>query len=223
MQWIADFSSLGIDESKVILFILLVASISIHEWAHAFAADKIGDPLPRKEGRVTLDPRAHIDPVGTLLLPFIMIFLSPGFAILGWGKPVRISLPNPSTRKRDDLLITLAGPLSNFSLALLTVLLFATLARFVFLSESLLNLMLQMITVNTILFLFNLLPIPPLDGSHVLKNLSNMKEEAFLNISKYGILLILLLVNLSSFQRLMSWAIESLTYFFLHIFSQLNT
>ncbi|MBC60971.1 MAG: site-2 protease family protein [Zetaproteobacteria bacterium] len=221
MQLIADFSSLGIDESKVILFILLVVSVSIHEWAHAFAADKIGDPMPRKEGRVTLDPRAHIDPVGTLLLPFIMIFLSPGFAILGWGKPVRISLPNPNTRKRDNLLITLAGPLSNFSLALLTVLLFATLAQFVFLSESLLNLMLQMITVNTILFLFNLLPIPPLDGSHVLKNLSNMKKEAFLNISKYGILLILLLVNLSSFQRLMSWAIESLTYFFLHIFSQL--
>ena len=83
--------------------------------------------------------------------------------------------------------------------------------------------MLQMITVNTILFLFNLLPIPPLDSSHVLKNLSNMKEETFLKISKYGILLILLLVNLSSFQRLMSWAIESLTYFFLHIFSQLIT
>ena len=83
MLWIADFSSLGIDESKVILFILLVVSVSIHEWAHAFAADKIGDPLPRKEGRVTLDPRAHIDPIGTLLLPFIMIFLIPGFAILG--------------------------------------------------------------------------------------------------------------------------------------------
>ena len=67
----------------MILFILLVVSVSIHEWAHAFAADKIGDPLQRKEERVTLDPRAHIDPIGTLLLPFIMIFLSPGFAILG--------------------------------------------------------------------------------------------------------------------------------------------
>ena len=127
-------SLLGIDESKVILFILLVASASIHERAHAFAADKIGDPLPRKEGRVALDPRAHIDPIGTLLLPFIMIFLSPGFAILGWGKTVRISLPNPNKRKRDDLMITLAGPLSNFSLALLTILLFATLAQFAFLS-----------------------------------------------------------------------------------------
>ena len=158
-----------------------------------------------------------------LLLGFTMIFMSSDFAILERGKPVRISLSNPSTRKRNDLLIILAGPLSNFSLALLTILLFASLAQFVFLSESLLNLMLEMITVNTILFLFNLLPIPPLDCSHVLKNLSNLKEEAFLNISKYGILLILLLVNLSSFQRLKSWAIESLTYFFLHIFSQLIT
>ena len=83
MQWIADFSLLGIDESKIILFILLVVSVSIHEWAHAFAPDKIGDPLPRKEWCETLYPRAHFDPIGTLLLPFIMILLNPGFAILG--------------------------------------------------------------------------------------------------------------------------------------------
>ncbi len=143
----------------------------------------------------------------------IMIFLSASFAILGWGRLVQISLPNPNTRKIDYLLIYQAGPLSNLCLELLTVLLFATLAQFVFLSESLLNLMLQMITVNTILFLFNLLPIPHLNDSHVIKNLSNMKKETFLKISKYVILLILLLVSLSSFQRVISWAIESLTYF----------
>ena len=105
------------EEEKVILFILLLSSISIHEWAHAWVADKLGDPLPRQQGRVTLDPRSHIDPIGTLLIPFIMIFASPGFAIIGWGKPVQISLPNRETKKRDDILITLAGPLSNLSIA----------------------------------------------------------------------------------------------------------
>ena len=104
-------------EMKIILFLVLLASISIHEWAHAFAADKLGDPLPRSEGRVTLDPRAHIDPIGTILIPLVMIFISPGISIIGWGKPVQISLPNRETKKRDDILITLAGPLSNLSIA----------------------------------------------------------------------------------------------------------
>ena len=78
------------EEQKIILFLLLVVCITIHEWAHAWVADKLGDPLPRQQGRVTLDPRSHIDPIGTLLIPLIMIFASPGFAIIGWGKPVQI-------------------------------------------------------------------------------------------------------------------------------------
>ena len=81
------------NEQNIILFLVLLASLSVHEWAHAITADKLGDPLPRAEGRVTLDPRSHIDLIGTILLPLIMIFASPGFAIFGWGKPVRISLP----------------------------------------------------------------------------------------------------------------------------------
>ena len=113
------------NEEKIILFLVLLASLSVHEWAHAITADKLGDPLPRSEGRVTLDPRAHIDPIGTILLPLIMIFASPGFAIFGWGKPVRISLPNPKTRKRDDVLITIAGPLSNLLIALIATLFFS--------------------------------------------------------------------------------------------------
>ena len=79
---------------KLILFFVLVASLSVHEWAHAITADKLGDPLPRAEGRVTLNPIAHVDPIGTFLIPLTVLFLSPGFSVFGWGKPVRVSLPN---------------------------------------------------------------------------------------------------------------------------------
>ena len=146
-------------EQKIILFLILIASISIHEWAHAFAADKLGDPLPRAEGRVTLDPRAHIDPVGTILIPLIMIFLSPGFAIIGWGKPVRISLPNPKTRRRDDLLITIAGPLSNLLIAFAATLFFALVASFFPLNESTENLLYIIVIINCVLVVFSHLPV----------------------------------------------------------------
>ena len=147
-------------EQKVILFLVLLASISIHEWAHAFAADKLGDPLPRAEGRVTLDPRAHIDPVGTILIPLIMIFLSPGIAIIGWGKPVRISLPNPKTRKRDDLIITIAGPLSNLLIALGATVFFCRMGFDFATSQSAKELYMIIVFLNCLLFVFNLFQFP---------------------------------------------------------------
>lgn len=211
------------EEEKVILFILLLSSISIHEWAHAWVADKLGDPLPRQQGRVTLDPRSHIDPIGTLLIPFIMIFASPGFAIIGWGKPVQISLPNRETKKRDDILITLAGPLSNLSIAFICSLSFGLLNRIVPLGESALLLLYQIISLNAVLFLFNLLPVPPLDGSHILKNMVNMKDETFLKFSKYGFFILIILINIPFFQKWMGSGIEGLNSIFFGIFSLLQS
>jgi len=212
-----------LEEEKVILFILLLSSISIHEWAHAWVADKLGDPLPRQQGRVTLDPRSHIDPIGTLLIPFIMIFASPGFAIIGWGKPVQISLPNRETKKRDDILITLAGPLSNLSIAFICSLSFGLLNRLVPLGESALLLLYQIISLNAVLFLFNLLPVPPLDGSHILKNMVNMKDETFLKFSKYGFFTLIILINIPNFQKWMGFGIEGLNSIFFGIFSLLQS
>ena len=211
------------EEEKVILFILLLSSISIHEWAHAWVADKLGDPLPRQQGRVTLDPRSHIDPIGTLLIPFIMIFASPGFAIIGWGKPVQISLPNRETKKRDDILITLAGPLSNLSIAFICSLSFGLLNRLVPLGESALLLLYQIISLNAVLFLFNLLPVPPLDGSHILKNMVNMKDETLLKFSKYGFFILIILINIPFFQKWMGSGIEGLNSIFFGIFSLLQS
>ena len=211
------------EEQKIILFLLLVVCITIHEWAHAWVADKLGDPLPRQQGRVTLDPRSHIDPIGTLLIPLIMIFASPGFAIIGWGKPVQISLPNRETKKRDDILITIAGPLSNLSIAFICSLSFGLFYRFVPLGESALPLLYQIVSLNAVLFLFNLLPIPPLDGSHILKNMVNMKDETFLKFSKYGFFILIILINIPFFQKWMGSGIEGLNSIFFGIFSLLQS
>jgi len=211
------------EEQKIILFLLLVVCITIHEWAHAWVADKLGDPLPRQQGRVTLDPRSHIDPISTLLIPLIMIFASPGFAIIGWGKPVQISLPNRETKKRDDILITIAGPLSNLSIAFICSLSFGLFYRFVPLGESALLLLYQIVSLNAVLFLFNLLPIPPLDGSHILKNMVNMKDETFLKFSKYGFFILIILINISFFQKWMGSGIEGLNSIFFGIFSLLQS
>jgi Zn-dependent protease len=211
------------EEQKIILFLLLVVCITIHEWAHAWVADKLGDPLPRQQGRVTLDPRSHIDPIGTLLIPLIMIFASPGFAIIGWGKPVQISLPNRETKKRDDILITIAGPLSNLSIAFICSLSFGLFYRFVPLGESALLFLYQIVSLNAVLFLFNLLPIPPLDGSHILKNVVNMKDETFLKFSKYGFFILIILINIPFFQKWMGSGIEGLNSIFFGIFSLLQS
>ena len=211
------------EEQKIILFLLLVVCITIHEWAHAWVADKLGDPLPRQQGRVTLDPRSHIDPIGTLLIPLVMIFASPGFAIIGWGKPVQISLPYRETKKRDDILITIAGPLSNLSIAFICSLSFGLFYRFVPLGESALLLLYQIVSLNAVLFLFNLLPIPPLDGSHILKNMVNMKDETFLKFSKYGFFILIILINIPFFQKWMGSGIEGLNSIFFGIFSLLQS
>ena len=209
-------------EEKIILFVVLLGSLSVHEWAHAITADKLGDPLPRAEGRVTLDPRAHIDPIGTILLPLIMIFASPGFAIFGWGKPVRISLPNPKTRKRDDILITIAGPLSNLIIALLATLFFSIwVTAGLPLSDSGINLYQTIVVLNCVLFVFNLMPIPPLDGSHILKHAINMKDETYFNLSRYGFIILLVLINLPPFQIFMGSMIQFSSSVFFGLFKLL--
>lgn len=211
------------EEQKVILFVLLIASISVHEWAHAWVADKLGDPLPRMQGRVTLDPRSHIDPIGTLLLPLIMIFASPGFSIIGWGKPVQVSLPNQTTKKRDDLLITVAGPLSNLGIAIICSVGFGVVHRYASLGEPFLILFFQVVTLNGMLFLFNLIPVPPLDGSHILKHVVGMSDESFLKFSKYGFFILIVLINIPVFQTFMAQGIDILNSFFVGIFSQLQS
>lgn len=207
---------------KCLLFIILVVGLTIHEWAHAFSADKLGDPLPRAEGRVTLDPRSHIDLVGTIILPMIMIFFNPGFAVFRWGKPVRVSLSKKENQTRDDILITLAGPFSNLCIALLATFLFAALHNIQVLNEAMLKLFFIIININCILFLFNMIPVPPLDGSHILKRAVKMSEITFAKFSGFGIIIILLLVNIDSFMDFFTGLLSQLTYYFFSLFELLS-
>ena len=221
MEFVIAYNELSLYSEKFVLFLVLLASISIHEWAHAVTADRLGDPLPRSQGRVTLDPRSHIDLIGTIVLPMVMIFASPGFAVFGWGKPVQVSLPNLKFRKRDDILITLAGPVSNLAIALIAVLLFSIFGLFFQIPKSLFSVLFIAVNLNCLLFLFNLIPIPPLDGSHLLKNAINMKAVTFNKLSKYGFFILLILINLPIFNQLMGECLLVLRSFFLSIFSQI--
>jgi Zn-dependent protease len=168
-------------------FVLLIFSLSVHECAHAWMASRLGDQTARLQGRITLNPMYHIDPIGTLLFPALMIFgpLMGGGAmggfLIGWAKPTPVITRNFRKIVRDDALVTLAGPVSNLLLALAG---FVGLAVIIVSQghmpegESMatniqaLGLLCQLaIQVNLALFFFNLLPIPPLDGSRLVRNL----------------------------------------------------
>ena len=187
--------------------ILLIISIGLHEFGHAWMADMRGDPLPRLQGRVTLNPFAHTDLIGTIILPAVMIFLSPGFGLIGWGKPVQISLPNPKTRRMDDIYITLAGPAMNVVLCLVFAVI-GGLGDFDPRTQAVIIDFLQMgVFLNASLVVFNLIPIPPLDGSRIAVRLGLYSEETFLMLARWGFIILLVAVNLPFFRVFMSTAV----------------
>ena len=190
--------------------ILLIISIGLHEFGHAWIADLRGDPLPRMQGRVTLNPFAHADPIGTIAIPAVMIFLSPGFGLIGWGKPVQISLPNPQTRRMDDIYITLAGPAMNLVLCFVFAVI-GGLGNFDPKTQEVVIDFLRMgIILNASLVVFNLIPLPPLDGSRLALRLGLYSEELFLTLARWGFVILIILINLPPFTRLMSAGIRLL-------------
>lgn len=155
--------------AKIIMLPGIIIGFTFHEFAHAFVADRLGDKTPRFQGRLTLNPSAHIDPIG-----FIMILIF-GF---GWAKPVQI---NPSAYKnyhKDDLKVSLAGPITNFIISIVMAIIFGVYLKFGYriLPDAFFSVIGQMIRaaviVNVGLGLFNLLPVPQLDGFAILRNLS---------------------------------------------------
>ncbi len=167
-------------------FVLLIFSLSVHECAHAWMASRLGDQTARLQGRITLNPMYHVDPIGTLLFPALVIF-GPLFShgamggfLIGWAKPTPVITRNFRKIVRDDTLVTLAGPVSNLLIAFIS---FAGLAGIILAQGHLpdqesvqtnvqaLGVLFELaIQVNLALFFFNLLPIPPLDGSHIVRH-----------------------------------------------------
>ncbi|MBK9990137.1 MAG: site-2 protease family protein [Verrucomicrobia bacterium] len=189
----------------LIFFIILVCSLALHEWGHAIMADKLGDDTPRSQGRVTTNPLVHIDPLGTILIPLLGAFGFFGsFAMIGWAKPI---YTNPSNFRRgmyDQAWVTIAGPGVNFFLALIAVIAAAVADRF---SWGIGPLLIKIYSINISLVVFNLLPIPPLDGSKFLMYWFGMSEESYARFSTWGGVVLLVLINISAFRAFVGFLI----------------
>ena len=168
-----------------IIFPLLLLSITFHEWAHCLVTDKLGDPTPRAKGRLTLDPRAHLDPIGTLAM------LLTGF---GWGRPAPFDPYNLKSPVKDAALIAAAGPTSNILIALVAAILLKI--GFVAGLPLLAIGLVLLITLNIFLAVFNLIPVGPLDGAKIVLALlppeTALEFEDFM--SRYGIIVLGLLI-----------------------------
>ncbi len=172
----------------LLFFLILASSLCIHEWAHAWVADKLGDPTPHNEGRVTLNPAAHIDLIGTIVFPLFCIFGSSSGFFLGWARPVSVNASYFKHPGRDDTLVTFAGPLANFALTLLAAVVGAITVRIFPHAAELAG---RMIEVNAWLFVFNMLPIPPLDGGRILRYAVGMSWDTFTMISRWSMFVLL--------------------------------
>ncbi len=168
-----------------IYLITLIVSVAVHEWGHAFMADRLGDDTPRRQGRVTLNPLAHADPIGTIALPLISSLLGAATGRVGgfgWGKPVQWN-PARINRKwkmwQATIMVSTAGPMMNVVLGTVVALVHVILARQGVLGAGSPMHQILMFVVNTnfILFFFNLVPVPPLDGGHVAESLTPYKHR----------------------------------------------
>ncbi|MBI2926780.1 MAG: site-2 protease family protein [Verrucomicrobia bacterium] len=183
----------------LVMYLCFIPILTFHEWAHAWVAWKCGDDTARLQGRVSLNPIVHIDPIGTIALPLLAVFLGAsgsglGRFIIGWGKPVPVNLYNLRHPRRDDTLVALAGPAMNVVLAFVVLGLgkLGALAG----SRIAVEMSVQLAQISLFLCFFNLLPIPPLDGSHVVKNFIGMKDETYWRLCQFGFIAVILVIQI---------------------------
>jgi len=186
----------------LIQYLMLVALLTFHEYGHAWTAWKCGDDTARLQGRVSLNPVVHMDMIGTVLLPLLMIFMpGAGRFLIGWAKPVPVNSYNFNQPKRDDILVTMAGPAMNLLLAVGLM----ALARvgLVFHSAQMIDFCIQAAGLSLILCFFNLIPVPPLDGSHVLRVATGMSHETYANFARFGFIIIIVLLQIPLVRHLL--------------------
>jgi Zn-dependent protease len=201
-------------ERVAVLVSVIVPSVILHEVSHGFVAHLFGDDTAKKAGRLTLNPIAHVDPFGTVILPFILSL--SGLGAFGYAKPVPVNVRNLRNPRQHSLYVSLAGPLTNISLAVVATVLLRTvfqgdLDRVFFVDQ--LPLVAQLVLwfgfINVVLAIFNLLPIPPLDGSALVERvLPNRWWPTWLKYRQYGFGLLLLLMFVGGFDRVLEPALD---------------
>ncbi len=198
----------------LILPILLI-SVIVHEVAHGYTALRLGDPTAKRAGRLTANPIPHIDPIGSILVPLVSVIVA-GRVFIAWAKPVPVNPANFSNFRRDDILVSIMGPASNIALAFV----FSVITGIVLMltpgepggtTEFFVRLMLNGIYLNVILAVFNMLPIPPLDGSHILASMLPQElGDNYRRIGFLGIFIVLLLLNNPTFRGIFMTIIETI-------------
>ena len=181
-----------------IAFVVLILSLTVHEAAHAITADRLGDPTARLLGRVSLNPAVHVDPIGTILFPLISMFT--GAPLIGWAKPVPVN-PTRLGRhwKRKFMVIAAAGPASNILIAIVAALILHIIPISGSLEEATLAplavFLYRLVGLNVLLAVFNMIPVPPLDGGNVVAGvLRGPLAEAFDRLRPYGFLILYALI-----------------------------
>jgi Zn-dependent protease len=181
----------------VIQFAVVLFAISIHEAAHGWMANFFGDPTAKLQGRITLNPIAHIDLVGTIIFPLLLIAM--GAPVFGWAKPVMVNPYNLRNPKRDHMYIAAAGPGANIIASVVTIIIFIVLKRLNIIS--LMNpgiialILFYLIVINVFLAIFNLIPIPPLDGSGIIEGLlKGQALESYQKIKPFGFIILIVII-----------------------------
>lgn len=207
MSWLMD---------KLIILPAILIGLSFHEFAHAFAADRLGDNTPKLQGRVTINPAAHIDPFGLLALFFI------GF---GWGKPVQVNPRNFKHMRRDGLIVDLAGVTVNLILAIIFTGVLKLLDTYqtsflsTYMGSVVFDMIFAIISINIVLMIFNLLPIPPLDGFGVATELFDLRQkEWYYQVYNNGFMILLVLMIFNITDKILFPAVNFVLEIILNIF-----
>jgi Zn-dependent protease len=213
-----DLGNIVADLRSVLLqYILFVVSLCIHEWVRAKTIDRLGDPNPSVQGRVTLNPLAHLDLIGSVAIPLICVFF--GMIPFGWGKPLVSNPSYFSNPKRGEILSALSGSAANAALMLFTAIGGAFFSR---VDGNISMLVLIIIQINGLMIALNLIPIPPRDGGVLLKHLVGMSEETFWRLAQWGWLFWLMLLLLPSGKYVFAFLIRIFATPFWEIFLRLR-
>ena len=193
-------------EGLIVLYVVLLFSCCVHEFAHAWTANMCGDDTALLAGRMTLNPVVHIDPIGTIVLPLLMV-VSGTNLLFGWAKPVPVNPRRFHNYRRDDIIVSISGIVSNLVIALLA----ATLLRTIYTvggfpgAGPVVFILRYLMVINVVLGVFNMVPIPPLDGSRVLYHyLPTQTAWQFQKLERYGFIILILFLMTGVFRLIIT-------------------